>query len=674
MSAISGAADPPVQDASAVGGFVVAFSLAMLGVGLLLRVGEPAVAGMNRPPLIGPIGLVAFALPGSFLVSRRASSTVGWYVVAIGAVLGFGWLVGEYAAYAGDPDPGGLPGVLSARELARITVAPALASLPGLLLLLPDGRVMARRWRPAAAVAVAAFVAVAASAWTAGDERAREVLPGFDHLSGGDRPVDNVAIVVLVVSTFLGVLSLFHRMVRAGGVERLQLRMILFGAAITGGLLAISPAASAGTRPLVVATALVPLPVALAVAHVRHRLWLVDLVINRAMVFAALAAGVIAITALVVAVLGGPLGERTGAPVISLAVLVALMQPAHQAVQRAVNRLFYGDGQEPSRAIAAVARDLDTAHGVRTSLRAAALTVARALRLPYVAIATADGTREAVGEAEGPVVQLALVHGDDVQGWLLVTPRVGESQLRAGDLRLLEDLARQIAVVVHAGTLRQDLQRSRERLVAAREEERRRLRRDLHDELGPSLAAVALQLEAVRDHADPDMHKVLANCEQRLRECVDDVRRIVDDLGPSQVDELGLVGALNELAARFRTTTATVEVAAAIDRILPAAVEVAAYRIASEAVTNAMKHGAPNRVLIDLATVDGVLRVRVVDDGGGELIETDRGVGVRSMRERAEELGGSARSAGTGAGVEVVATLPIASDEGNGQTRTANGG
>jgi two-component system, NarL family, sensor kinase len=636
---------------------VAAMSLATLAIGLLLRFGEPEVPGPPPAPIAGPVGLVAFAVPGSFLLARGQSRRVGWFAVAIGGAVGLGWLAAEYAAYAGAPHPRGLPSPTGAHQLAQLSIAPAVSLLPALLLVLPDGRLVSRRWWAAVPVAAAAVVATVVSAISVRSSAAVEVVPGFEHLQA-DRAAGNVAIVLLVASLFLGVLSVVHRLLQAGGVERLQLRSIVFGAGLAGVLLAVAPAVDSAIRDVLVAAALVPVPAALAFAHVRHGLWLVDLAINRALVYGILVAAGVAVAAAAVSVLGRPLGERTGAPLLTIAVLAVLVQPAHQALQRAVNRLFYGDTRDPSDAIAALARGLEHDAAAHSSLGDAATTVARALRLPYVAIERTGGASAAVGTEPASVVRIPLRHSGETVGALAVSPRAGEAELRPGDLRLLRDLAGQIAVLVHASGLAEDLQRSRERLVTAREEERRRLRRDLHDELGPALAAIALRLNAARDVAGGGAEQLLEQCEEQLDACIRDVRRIVDDLGPSLVDELGLPGALAALGARFDRGDARVDVRAEMAARLPAAVEVAAYRIASEAVVNAFRHGRPSWVRVELQADSRDLCLRVADDGGGTPRPRAGGVGLRSMRERAEELGGSLRVAGTDAGVEVVVRLP----------------
>jgi signal transduction histidine kinase len=223
-----------------------------------------------------------------------------------------------------------------------------------------------------------------------------------------------------------------------------------------------------------------------------------------------------------------------------------------------------------------------------------------------------------------------------------------------------------------------DLQRSRERLVTAREEERRRLRRDLHDGVGPQLAALTLKIETARNllSDDPTADALLSDLAQRARAAVADVRRSVHALRPPTLDELGLVPALRETAAQYTHNDLRVSVEAPEKMPpLPAAVEVAAYRIAQEAITNVVRHaGARNcRTRFDLDEERGLLRLEVTDDGRGIGDDRGTGIGLYSMRERAEELGGTCTVEPVPAGgTRVLAQLPCAREE-SGLGRDASG-
>jgi signal transduction histidine kinase len=258
------------------------------------------------------------------------------------------------------------------------------------------------------------------------------------------------------------------------------------------------------------------------------------------------------------------------------------------------------------------------------------------------------------------------LRGDDV-GSLVVAQRDRRDHYGERDLALLDDLARHIAVAAHAAALTRDLQRSRESLVIAREEERRRIRRDLHDGLGPALAGVAFGLDAARNtlRRDPEAADgALGQLKAEIQTSITDVRRLVYDLRPPALDQLGLVPAVQEYAALLGERGALdVSVSAPDLPSLPAAVEVAAYRIATEALNNAARHSGAQRTLVAFSVDDACLRLEIADNGVGMHKPhgtKTRGVGLTAMAERAAELGGTCSvGARTGGGTSVVAELPL---------------
>jgi signal transduction histidine kinase len=251
---------------------------------------------------------------------------------------------------------------------------------------------------------------------------------------------------------------------------------------------------------------------------------------------------------------------------------------------------------------------------------------------------------------------------------------------------LLDELARQAGVAAHAVELQTELQRARERLVLAREEERRRLRRDLHDGLGPTLAALALKATTISEliPTNPSGATQLSNdLYTDIRTTVGEIRRLVYALRPPALDDLGLVAALRECAAHAcRTSQADagtergegVRVSVgAPDRLplLPAAVEVAIYRIVQEALTNVVRHAQARTCAVELSLVElsltEHLEIVIRDDGVGMPQERATGVGLLSMRERAAELGGACVVESLpGAGVRVCAWLPISKEDRDG--------
>jgi two-component system NarL family sensor kinase len=281
----------------------------------------------------------------------------------------------------------------------------------------------------------------------------------------------------------------------------------------------------------------------------------------------------------------------------------------------------------------------------------------------------ADGTVTATehGSSVGEPVRFPMIYQGETIGHLVVSRRGRGEDFSAADRRLLADLARQAGVAAHAAQVTTALQQARLALVTAREEERRRLRRDLHDGLGPALAGVTLGLHATQATLGTDPHRattMLASIETQVEEAVRDIRRLVYGLRPPALDEYGLSRALQQHAAKIEgepgTNGLVIAVEAPADGLggLPAAVEVAAYRIATEAMTNVSRHADARSCHVRLA-LNGALELDILDNGRGMAADTPAGVGFTAMRERAAELGGQLSVSSTRTGTRVSVRLPI---------------
>jgi signal transduction histidine kinase len=457
----------------------------------------------------------------------------------------------------------------------------------------------------------------------------------------------------------------------------------------------------------------------IAIAIFRYRLWDIDPIINRALVYGALTALVAGIYVLVVGYLGAVFrtSDNLLISLIATGLVAVLFQPLRDRLQRRVNRLMYGERDEPYAVIARLGRRLESSLAPESVLSTIVATVREALKLPYTAIALARSSElrvlsselempetqnsklktqnfEIVAASGAPVddvLRLPLAYQGETLGQLLLAPRAPGEAFSPADRRLLDDLARQAGIAVHAVRLTADLQRSRQRLVTAREEERRRLRRDLHDGLGATLAALNLQAGTVRSLIPRDpaaADALVVELRTELRAAIADIRRLVYDLRPPALDELGLIGAIRARAAQcYASAGGTAEGGAetAQDQRLqvlvdaskplpplPAAVEVATYRIVQEALTNVVRHARARTCVIRLDVSEG-LRLEIADDGIGLPAEVGAGVGLRSMRERATELGGAC-VIGTKpqGGTQVLVRLPLPPTEGAGHGSAAH--
>jgi signal transduction histidine kinase len=409
-----------------------------------------------------------------------------------------------------------------------------------------------------------------------------------------------------------------------------------------------------------------PFVAGIGVALRRHQLFDIERLANRSVVYAATVAVLVAGYAAVVALLvsGLRLSDTVAAALAAAAAALALA-PLRNAAQSAVNRVMYGDRHDPSAALERLGQRMQAVLLPDDVLPAVVATVARSLRVPYAGIELidgADGYQLAAehGTAAGAVHAEPLLYHGTAVGRLLVGARGRDDPLDPLDLRLVGALAQQVGTAVQAVRLHEDLVRSRAEVVALREDERRRLRRDLHDGLGPTLAAIGLKANvAARDvPAGSAARGMLDEISHEAAAAVADVRRLVEALRPPALDELGLLGAVRSRAATLAGTMA-VEVTGDDGQPLPAAVETAAYRIAVEAVTNAVRHSGARRCTVAFHHTYAGIEVTVRDDGRGIDPARPAGVGLRSMRERAAEVGGewSVRSSPEG-GTLVRAWLP----------------
>lgn len=338
------------------------------------------------------------------------------------------------------------------------------------------------------------------------------------------------------------------------------------------------------------------------------------------------------------------------ASVVALIVIAATALPVHGWLRVNIDRLIYDWHENPYAVLSEVRQHLDTERelAARAIVPVIAATIAATLRLPYVAIETdlGDGASTTTHGARPPLAELLtipLIYQGAQVGALLASARRPGEPLSMNDQRLLRDLAGQVGITLHAARLSEALQASRVRLVTAREEERRRIRRDLHDSLGPTLASLRMQLGAVRRalREEPEeAERMIDDLRDDVRAATAEIRRLVYDLRPPLLDEHGLDGALRSLAAVVAPATLALELPATLPP-LSAAVEVALYRIATEAVHNVAKHARAASCTVRIEEESGGLILTIRDDGIGLPTERAGGIGLLSMRERATELGGN---------------------------------
>ena len=500
--------------------------------------------------------------------------------------------------------------------------------------------------------------------------------------------IDSVVVLVLVSS---GVAAQVYRYRRVSGpVERHQTKGVLAALGlwlVFAAILVLTPlrdlqneATQAGLvinlLILAVSTVILGLiPVSVAVAVLRYRLFDVDVWISRGLVYGMLVLFVVGVYVVVVGGLG--LVWRDGGillPVVATGLAAVVFTPVRLRLQQRIHRWVYGARDDPHAVLTRLGERLSSTLPSEQVAQTVVETIGSALRLPYVTLDLADG---------GPVTEFGRAPGTEERsfdvtyqgrhvGRLGVAPRPRE-QLSARDLHLLEEVAQQSGPALWAASLTADLRHSRHRAISIREEERRRLHRDLHDGLGPTLASLCQRLGATRHLITDDPARaatVLSDLEAQTRAAIADLRTLVYSLRPPALDELGLVGALQEACRRLsdRPDVLRITVRSDTEHLdLPADVEVAAYAIVMEAITNMLRHSSARSCEVSLGLpgpdsgqAERHLVVQISDDGVG-LPEPDREQGgLATMRERAEEVGGLLTyRPGRPTGLVVEAALPI---------------
>jgi signal transduction histidine kinase len=632
-------------------------SATAIGFGVLVLAGQLTGQGRetaDEAALTAPIA-VSFTAMGVLVLSGAPRSAVGRLMIAAGfaasaALLGNSWSTWLPLAW-----------------LSQWSWWPPFALIILALLVFPDGRLPSHRWR-----AVAVWTAVAATVSTVAF-----AVAAFDHprnlLTEIDTPLTARAQLLLriggvgllaAIGGLLGVLwALWHRWRVADGDTRLQLMCLL----PAGGLFLAGLALSVLGLPGAWAIGAVAVPVAMTVAVLRYRLYDLDQIVNRSVVWLVMTllvvVGFVGLVAVIRAVLFG--GDATRASLAATGLIAVAFEPLRRWIQGAVNRMLYGNRDDPYKVIAQLRELLGQRVEPHALLPLVTETVARSLQLPYVAVElTEDSQRRLHAEFGKPVSAVEafdmVVHGKKI-GRLLVATRGPHSMFTRRESLLLRDIATDAAVAAEATRLVRDLQQSRERLVLAREEQRRRLRRDLHDGLGPSLAGMSMQVWTARTLLPQPSRvtDILEALAHDLDKCKSEVRQLVDELRPPALDN-GLEAALREVCRSFDSPTLSVRLR--VDQSLgelPAAVEVAVYRIVAEALTNAARHADASSCTVTVERSAG-LAVEITDDGIGIDGSATGGVGLGSMRERAAELGGTCTvTAASTTGTVVSIRIPL---------------
>lgn len=600
---------------------------------------------------VAAAGALSVAL-GVLVLRRRPRLSIGWLLIAHGVslVLVFS-VMGGRSGRVGD-------------QLGSGAWVFLFLWLVLIAYLLPDGRAASatqRMWIRGGLLGVVLFV-VGAAGDRAGYRSAHHgAAPPVAWLSESVSGILGVIGLVAVVLLVLGsIFAVRRRLKRSTGEDRERLLWLVWGALTVPLTLVVGWANHflLGNDHVLIDAALafsaIALPSVIALSIVRHRLFDIQVVLSRTLTYATLLIGILALDALLLYTAESITGANTAGGVLAVCVVAVSVHPVYSRLRRRIEHWVYGYRSEPDQALRLLANRVESADADALSFSIAE-AVADALRVDRVWLERLDDSPDLDLDS---VVRVPLVHRDSGVGALAIDVPAGRT-LSAADRALLHDLARHAAVLVRAEQLNADLSESRSRIVIGREEERRRLRRDLHDGLGPSLAAIVLKLNAAQKRRGQQQDELIGEARDEVKSAIAEVRRLVDDLRPPAIDEVGLVAAIAQRASSLSHEINFEVVGPDLLPPLPAAVEVAAFRIASEAMTNVVKHSAARRCRI-LIAVDDSFELIIEDNGHGADQTAPGGVGWTSIRERAAEVGGrctiSSRPEG---GLVVRAVLPV---------------
>lgn len=661
--------------ALAAAALVLAVALSGASVALGLARGD-SVPGVPTVHLIDAVNQASFALLAllGLVIAWYRPRNVVWVLATLTAVCSaVSSFTAEYSLLATARLHAPLAGAQLSTWLSLWTWAPQIFTAPLVLLVYPNGRLISPGWRW-----LVGLIIVSAILLTAADAFAPPVQygPGPNVVNPlavpGLKPVGDLANSFSFIAPgafgLAGLASVVIRYRRASGDERQQLKWLAYAGVLYAlqvlltnvyyatGLHNLDSVATAANIASVVA-----FPVAVGIGMLRYRLFDIDLVINKTLVYGTLAALITGFYVAVVIGLGSLIGARSNLlPAIAATAAIAIgFQPLRQRLQRLANRLVFGSRATPYEVLAEFSRQVAETYTGEDVLQRMARVLAEGTGAARAEVWVAGRRAASFGGGEGDEHRVDVSHQGEQLGSLLVVKRRGEP-LTGHEEKLLHDLAAQAGLVLRNVGLTQQLllrleqlRASRQRLVRAQDEERRRLERDLHDGAQQHLVALKLQLALARSAPTPE---VLAELEARADEALKTMRELARGIYPPLLQDRGLSAALE---AQARRASIPVEVSSAgLDRY-PQEVEAAIYFCVLESLQNVQKHSSASRAQVELAERDGLLTFEVRDDGVGFSAPPD-GSGLTNLRDRLEALGGDLRVVSApGQGTTVAGAVPV---------------
>jgi signal transduction histidine kinase len=654
---------------------VVGWGLAAVSVTLIATAPFSLAGGVTSRPgverglyasvLLGSLVVVGFTSAGVILIYLRPRNLVGWLLLVSGLMAAVSHAGNAYGASA-------LTDLDESMPLGRLAAwSGAAAGVPGLLLpvlvlpaVYPTGRPASRFWSWHIRASLLGIALLTLATIT---------IAGVSNptVAGTSSPWDapvwwawaTLALSALLLISAVGVVVVgtLVRVARASSPERQQMLWLV---CVIGAMLAtlFLPASEV---PFAVTFACMPLAVVVGV--LRYHLLGIEVALRRTLLYIPLALLVALIVGGLTTGLAQLVPEGPVPLLVASAVVAMLVIPVAGRLRLLVDRLVLGERTDPLELVDRVGAGLETVTDdpVASTLE----VVAAAVRASHASVRDGSGRKVAtVGTPSGVALETPLRHGGAVLGVLQVGPRRGEARVSARDERLVHALAPHLAVVIRSRRLTEELARERQRALTATLAERDRLRRDLHDGLGPSLSGIALGLEAAATALRRDPARIPALLERTRDEAelaVREIRRVLDGLRPATLDRHGLEGAVRETAEQlgmFVGGRLAFELRVDAFPVLPPEVEESAFRIVAEAMTNVARHSGASRCCVHIHEVHGFLTLGIVDDGSGFTAQRRSGHGLASMQRRAADVGGRLSVAPVEPhGTAVTAVLPVGS-------------
>ncbi len=693
-----------------VGWSLFGLSAALAASAIVLLLLNPDASGTE---VFGPraldigfeVSFIAFAGMGAIVMSRMPRHAVGW-ILSLSAAASTVWTLAHgYALYALRTNPGTLPNGRIAAWIASWT--PALAIGPiflFLLLLFPTGHLPSRRWRPAAWLGAFAIAALSSSAMVLPgplDQHLATNPFGVAALKGTLDVLQGLGWTALLVGTLGSATSLVIRFRRSRGEERQQIKWLaMAGMLVAVGFVGVasSPESGLGNSAFntVFFLGFVAVPMAAALAIFKYRLYDIDVVINKAVVYGLLAGFITAVYVAIVVGLGAALGQGASKPnlglsILATAVVAVAFQPVRDRIQRLANRLVYGRRATPYEVLSEFSQRMGASYATEDVLPRMARILAEGTGAgeARVWLKVGDELRDAAGwpsevvlghslplpeegdgapAFSGATETLAVRHRGELLGALSLTKAPGD-RLKPAEEHLARDLAAGAGLVLRNVGLTQELlvrldelQASRRRIVAAADEARRKLERDIHDGAQQQLVALAVRARLAVNVLANDPGKgdeLLETIEVGLGDALQDLRDLARGVYPPLLADRGLAAALE---AQARKASLPVEVESDGVGRYPQEAEAAVYFCCLEALQNVAKYAGATRALVRLSAPDGTLTFAVSDDGVGfDPATRPHGTGMQGMADRLSALGGELRvESSPGAGTTVIGRIPIA--------------